>query len=119
MQIKLIVCTGKVESQLVSSSFNRKQYLKTNFVQNDFEEDLHLRNKFGIKNLPDPKSFREATSMAYVDDLYNIPSILRKCANVDFNDKNLDNFRVVEVNSPPAIRKLLTPTLYVDIKLDC
>ena len=39
---------------------------------------------------------------------------MKNTANVDFNDKNLDNVRFIQVNSFPAIPEQLTAKSYVD-----
>ena len=55
--------------------FVQKPYLRTNYIKANIEEDIHLKNQFRIKKLPDPISIREATSKNYVDNLFNDPSI--------------------------------------------
>ena len=78
------------------------------------EEDIDSKNQYRIKILPDPNSIREAASKTYIDNKFIDPSIKKKTAHVDFNYKNLDNFRFVKVNGPLAVREHLTPKLYVD-----
>ena len=51
---------------------------------------------------------------SYVDSRWNDPSIIRDTAHVDFNDKSLNNVRLIKVNSLQANREHLTPTFYVD-----
>ena len=36
------------------------------------EEDIELKNKLGIKKLPDPISIREAASKNYVDNILKV-----------------------------------------------
>ena len=43
---------------------------------------------------------------------------IRRNAQVNLNDKNLDNVRFVKVNSLPAVSQQLTPNQYVDDALD-
>ena len=38
--------------------------------------------------------------------------------HVFVNDKNLDNFRFVEINSLPAVREHFTPKIYIDQSID-
>ena len=61
-----------------------------------------------------PKTIIEIHTKNYVNNKLNDPSIIRKTAHVDFNNKNLDNVRFVKVNSLPAVREHLTPKFYVD-----
>ena len=96
------------------SLFCTKPYLRHNYIEANMEEDIDLKNQFRIKNSPDPISIREAASKNYVDNLFNDPSIIKNTAHVDFNDKNLDNVRFVEVNSMPAVGEHLTAKYYVD-----
>ena len=63
-------------------------------------------------NLLNPVDSQDVTEF-YVDDMLNNPSLIRNSAQVDFNDKNLDNVRFVKVNKLPAVREHLTPNLYV------
>ena len=69
---------------------------------------MDKKNQFRYKNLKGPLSTREAASKNYVDTLFYHPSIRRNSARVDFNDKKLDNVRLVRVNSMPAVGEHLT-----------
>ena len=40
---------------------------------------------------------------------------MKDTANVDYDDKNLDNVRFVKVNCLPAVREHKIPKLYVEI----
>ena len=73
-----------------------------------------MKTQNRIKNLKDPISFRKTASENYVDNLFKDPSTRKNTAHVNFNDKNLDNVRLVEVNSLPAVREHLTPKFYND-----
>ena len=64
--------------------------------------------------LTSPKTIIEIPTKNYVDHEFDDPSIIKNTAHVDFNDKNLDNVKFVEVNSLPAVREHLTPYYYVD-----
>ena len=61
-----------------TSLFVQKPYLRTNYIEANIEEDIDLKNRFRIKNLPDPNSIGEACSKNYVDNLFNDPSIVKK-----------------------------------------
>ena len=97
-----------------TSMFVQKIYFRTKYIETYIEEDVDLKNQYGIKNLPNPLSIRKAASKNYVDNKFNDPSITKNSTHVDFNDKNLDNVRFVKVNSLPAVREHLTPKIYVD-----
>ena len=69
--------------------------MRNKYREANLEEDINLKNQYGIKNLPDPISIREAASKNYVDNRYNDPSIRKHTDHVDFNDKNLDIVRFI------------------------
>ena len=106
--------SGNNENKIDTSIFVQKPYLRTNYIESNIEEDLDMKNQFKIKNIPCPQENSDAVCKSYVDSELNDPSLIRKSAHVDFNDKNLDNVRFVKVNSLPAVREHLTPKLYVD-----
>ena len=101
-----------------TSLFLRKPYLRTNYIESNYKEDLDLKNQYRIKNLPDPISIREAASKNYVDNFFNDPSIVKNTAHIDLNDRNITNARFVQVNHWPQIDSHLTPKLYVDNAID-
>ena len=102
------------EQKIDTSLFVQKPYLRTDYIEANFEEDITLKNQYKNKNLPDPTNLQDACSKNYVDIKFNDPSIIKNTAHVDFNDKNLDNVRFVKVNSMPAVGEHLTAKYYVD-----
>ena len=88
--------------------------MRTNYIEPNTEADIDIKNQFKIKNLPCPQENSDAVCKSYVDSRLNDPSIIRNTAHVDFNEKNLDNVRFVQVNSLPAVREHLTPKFYLD-----
>ena len=75
-------------------------YLRTNYIESNIEE-IDPKNLDRIKNLPDPKSIREAASKNYVDNLFK--------NDIDFNDVKSENINFVKVNYQPAVNEHLTP----------
>ena len=61
-----------------------------------------------------PKTILKLPTKSCVDRRLNDPSIIRNTTHVDFNDKNLDNVKFIEVNSFPAIPEHSTAKIYVD-----
>ena len=106
------------DNKIDISLFVQKPYLRTNYIENNIEEDIDLKNHFRIKNLPDPISIREVVSKNYVDNLFNDPSILKNSAHIDLNDRNFTNCRFLSVNQLPQIDSHLTAKLYVDNSID-
>ena len=100
------------------SLFVQKPYLRINYIENNIDEDIDLKNQYRIKNLLDPISIREACSENYVVNLFNYPSILKHTAHIDLNDRNITNARYIQVNQWPQIDSHLTPRLYVNNAVD-
>ena len=61
-----------------TSLFVQKTYLRTNYIESNFQEDIDLKNKYRIKQIPEPISIREATSKKYADNEYNDPSLIKR-----------------------------------------
>ena len=83
----------------------------------DLYEKLELDGHDSIvlnSTLTLPKTIKELPTKSYVDNKFNDPSIIKNTAHVDFNDKNLDNVRFLEVNSMPASEEHLAAKYYVD-----
>ena len=97
-----------------TSLFIQKPYLRTNCIESNIEEDIDMKTQFRVINLPYPTLDGDGVCKAYVDILFNDPSIIKNNTHVNFNDKNLDNVRFIKVNSLPAVREHLTPKAYVD-----
>ena len=77
-----------------------------------------MKNRFRIKNLPNPMSIREAASKNYVDILFNDPSKVKNTEHIDLNDRNISNARFIQVNQSPQLDSHLTPKLFVDNAVD-
>ena len=77
------------------SLFVQKPYLGTIYTESNFKDDIDLKNRFRIRNLPDPIPITDACSKNYVDNRINYHSIIKKTAHVDFNNKNLNKVRFI------------------------
>ena len=106
------------EHKIDTSLIVQKPYLRTKYLESNLEEDIDFKNKFGIRNLPDPISIREAVAENYVDNLFNDPSILKNNVHIDLNDRNISNARFIQVNQLPQIESHLTAKMYVDNSID-
>ena len=106
------------DNKIDTSLFVQEPYLRTIYIEADIEEDIDLKNKYKIKNLPDPNNIRDACSKNYVDDLFNDPSIIKNNAHIDLNDRNITNARFIQVNQLPQIDSHSTAKLYVDTEID-
>ena len=52
--------TGKTEIELDISSYVQIPYLRTNYNESNFEEDIDMKNQFKIKTSPNPVDSTEA-----------------------------------------------------------
>ena len=75
------------EKRIDSSLFVQKLYLRSTYLESNTEEDIDMKNPFGIKIPKDPISIRETASKNLVDNKFNNPSIIKSTSHVDFNDK--------------------------------
>ena len=106
-----------------------KRYADSKYLKiTDYDNDSMVRNNthtifnnnalLGLSSIylnQDPEFDLQArTTKQYVDKLFNNPPIVKNTDHVDFNDKNFDNVRFVNVNSYPAVNSHLTCKEYVD-----
>ena len=77
--------------------------MRTNYIENDIEEDIDMINQFKTKNLPHPQQNSGAVCKSYVDRGLSDLSIIRNTAHVDFNDTNSNNVRFIKLNRYEAI----------------
>ena len=90
--------SNNIDNKSDTSLVVQKPYLRTNHIESNVEEDIHLKNQFRIKKLPDPFSKREAASKSYVDTEIDQPSLVRNNHNNDFNNNNLTNINSITLN---------------------
>ena len=86
-------------------------------LRSDPDEKLKLDEQDSIvliSSLTIPKTIIKLPTKSYIDEKCNDPSIIRNTTHVDFNDKNLDNVRFINVSSTPAVGEHLTAKYYVD-----
>ena len=102
------------DNRIDTSLFVQKPYLRSNYTKSNIEEDIDLKNRYRIKNLPDPVSERDPVSRNYVDNKFNDPSIIKNSEHIDLNDRNITNARFIQINQLPQIDSHLTAKLYVD-----
>ena len=74
------------------------------------EQDSIILNS----TLTSPKTILEIPTKNYVDNKFNGSSIIKNTDHVDFNNKYIDNVRMISVNEMPEGGKDLTSKLYVD-----
>ena len=57
-------------NKIDTSSFVQKPYLRTNYIETDIEEDIDMKNKYYIKNLPNPINLDDGMNKRYADTNY-------------------------------------------------
>ena len=80
----------------------------------DPDEKLTQHSIIPNYTLTSSKTIIELPTKNYVDSKFNDPSIIKNTDHVDFNDKNLDNAKRINVNKSPTIPEHLTAKIYVD-----
>ena len=70
----------------------------------DPDEKLKLDSIFLNSTLTSPKTVIEKLSKIYVDKKLNDRGKIKNTAHVDFNDKSLNNFHSIKVNSYPLLK---------------
>ena len=106
MPIKVFGSTSRnSKSKIDTNLFAEKPFSRTNYLESNLEEVFDLKNHYTIKNLPHPISIREAASKIYVDKKLNDPSIVKNITDIDFNDKKLENIKIVKVNYQAAVNE--------------
>ena len=77
MPIDVLVKKSNIsEIKIDTSPFVHKQYLRSNYIENDIEENIYMKNQLKIKNLKDPISIRDTSSKKKVDEKFTNPSII-------------------------------------------
>ena len=83
----------------------------------DPNEKLNINEQHSIvlnSSLTLPKTIIKLPTKSYNLRRLNDPSIIKNNTHVDFNEKNLDNVRLVKVNSMPEVGEHLTAKYYDD-----
>ena len=65
------------QTNLDTTLFVQKPYLRTNYIESDMEEDIDMKQKFKIKNLIDPTNDFDAVNKGYIDNKINESTLLR------------------------------------------
>ena len=98
------------ENRIDTNIFVRRLYLRTNYIEYNFEEDIDSKNQFKFRNLPCPIETKDAVCKSYVENIF--------LNDIYFNDVKLKNKKIVKINYQLAVNEHLTPKKYVDIAID-
>ena len=102
------------DNKIDTSFFVQKPYLRTNYIEANIEEDIDLKNKFRLKNLPDPISIREACSKNYVDNSIDESSLLRLDPNETPDLNNQDSIILNSTLTDPKTIIEIPTKAYID-----
>ena len=77
-----------------------------------------MKNQYEIKNIRCPQEISDAVCKSQVNNFFNDSSIIKNTEHKDLNDRNITNFRFIQVNQRRQINSHLTAKLYVDNSFD-
>ena len=100
-----------------ASPFKQKPYLRINYIASFTEENV-MKKQFRIKNLPGPIGNGKTASKVYVDIRFDNPSFSKNTANVEFNNKSLENVLCRKLNSHPTKGEHARANYYFDQSID-
>ena len=98
--------------------FVQKPYLRSIYIEANFEESIDLKNQYKSKNIPGPTNVPEACNKSYVDNKFNDPNITKNTAHRNLKDRNINKARFIQVNQLPQIDSHSTAKLHVDNSID-
>ena len=87
---------------------------ESSLLRLDTDEKLTQDTIVLNSTLTSPKTIVELPTKNYVDKKFNDSSVLKNTDHADFNDKFLDNVRMITINELPKWPNELTPKIYVD-----
>ena len=88
---------------------------ESSLIRLDPDEKLNPDSITLNSTLTTPKTTLEIPTLEnYVDNKFNDPSIIKNTDQADFNNKYLDNVRMITVNEMPEWPNDLTPKFYVE-----
>ena len=109
LQIDFHLTSKLYVDNAISDGVNESSLLRL-----DPDEKLKQDSKNLNSTLTSPKTILEIPTKIYVDNKFSDPSIIKITNHFDFNDKYLDNVRMISVNELPDWKNDLTSKFYVD-----
>ena len=108
----------------IKTSDVTKSYIRDNYLESEIEEDFDFKNKYKIKNLPNPINLDDALNKRYADtnflkiSNYDKNSIVRNDRNMNFNSTNFTGLNSIYVNRDPIYDTELATKKYTDNKFN-
>ena len=87
---------------------------ESSLLRLDTDEKLTQDTIVLNSTLTSPKTKIKLPTKNYIDNKFNDPSIIKNTDHADFNNKYLDNVRMITVTELPEWPNDLTPKIYVD-----
>ena len=116
--------SSQSDSQIDTTNFVKKSYLKTNYIETNMEEDIDMKNQYYIKNIPNPINSNDCMNKIYADTIYlkissyHSNSIVRNDRNMNFNSTTFTGLNSIYVNKDPIYDTELATKQYTDTLVD-
>ena len=113
-----------ISNKIDISSFVQKPFLRTNYIEADIEEDIDMKNKYYIKNLPSAIDLDDVISKRYGDtnylkiSNYDNDTIVRNNTHTNFNNNTLIGLSSIYLNQDPEFDLQVSTKQYVDNKFN-
>ena len=75
-------------NKIDTSLFVQRPYLRANYIEANIEEDIDLKNRYRIINLPEPTNLQDACNKNYINIAIDESSLVRNNRDNDFNNNN-------------------------------
>ena len=97
-------------SKIDTSLFVQKPYLRSNYIENDIDQDIDLKNQYRTKNLSNPINDKDAVNKIYIDN--KLANIIKRNIQNDDYISFLDNDDVEY-----KLKRYIEPKILTDITL--
>ena len=101
-------------NKIDTSLFVQKPYLRTNYIEANIEEDIDLKNRYRIINLPDPTNLQDACNKNYINIAIDEISLVKNNKDNDFGNHNLTNINSITLNTQAIDDNQVITKAYVD-----
>ena len=108
----------------IKTSEVTKSYIRDNYIESEMEENIDMKNKYYIKNLPNPIELDDGMNKRYADtnylkiSNYDNNSIVRNDRNMNFNSVTFTGLDSIYVNRDPLYDTELATKQYTDDKFN-
>ena len=113
----------KTKSNIKTSDVT-KSYIRDNYIESEMEENINMKNKYYIKNIPLAVELDDSISKRYGDtnylkiSNYDNDSIVRNNTHTNFNNNTLIGLNSIYLNQDPEYDLQVSTKQYVDNKFN-